>query len=111
MTNCQICDRKLDNKLDPVSTDCGGDCMLCMADAGDPDILDQLWTFSFGQNHAHAFGGITLDKDSILGVVGTEEAARKRMFEWFGPKWSFCYRYDRVNLDYFPRGIVKWVQA
>lgn len=35
--NCQICKRQLDQPTDPTSRDCGGDCALCMASAGDPD--------------------------------------------------------------------------
>lgn len=34
---CRICGRPLDNPSDPLSGDCGGDCLQCMADAGDLD--------------------------------------------------------------------------
>ncbi|MES2148526.1 MAG: hypothetical protein V4508_01920 [Pseudomonadota bacterium] len=34
---CNICGRALDNPADPYSVDCGGDCLQCMADSGDPD--------------------------------------------------------------------------
>lgn len=37
MQYCGLCKRQLDRLGDPVSLDCGGDCLLCMADAGDPD--------------------------------------------------------------------------
>lgn len=33
---CQTCGRELSTD-DPRSLDCGGDCLQCMADAGDPD--------------------------------------------------------------------------
>jgi hypothetical protein len=33
---CNICKRELDVDSDPFSTDCGGDCLACMADADDP---------------------------------------------------------------------------
>lgn len=36
---CSICGRPLDVPVDPLSTDCGGDCLACMADAGDPDAV------------------------------------------------------------------------
>lgn len=36
-TKCAICKRELDNPDDPLSRNCGGDCLQCMADAGDPD--------------------------------------------------------------------------
>jgi len=28
--NCKICGRKLDNFIDPMSIDCGGDCLACV---------------------------------------------------------------------------------
>lgn len=37
MKKCFICNRVLDNPEDPFSEDCGGDCLQCMADAGDPE--------------------------------------------------------------------------
>lgn len=36
---CHICGRGLNNADDPRSLDCGGDCLQCMADAGDPDCI------------------------------------------------------------------------
>jgi hypothetical protein len=36
---CLICKRLLNNPNDPLSMDCGGDCLQCMADAGDPDCI------------------------------------------------------------------------
>lgn len=39
MKLCSICKRELDvwDKLD--TRDCGGDCLKCMAEAGDPDCI------------------------------------------------------------------------
>jgi hypothetical protein len=34
---CGICGRLLNQSDDPTTHDCGGDCLRCMADAGDPD--------------------------------------------------------------------------
>lgn len=42
MTRCHICKRILDNPDDPFSIDCGGDCLRCMAWAGDPDAIEKL---------------------------------------------------------------------
>jgi hypothetical protein len=39
---CNSCGRVLDNGADPLSTNCGGDCMQCMADAGDPDCISAV---------------------------------------------------------------------
>lgn len=37
MANCTICGRELSILSDPYSMDCGGNCLACMAEAGDPD--------------------------------------------------------------------------
>ena len=46
MTNCGICGRKLKGMWgdpgDPLAIDCGGDCLQCMADCGDPDAIAVL---------------------------------------------------------------------
>lgn len=34
---CRICGKLL-NTSDPTSTDCGGDCIQCMAESGDPGV-------------------------------------------------------------------------
>ncbi|MCA8050806.1 hypothetical protein [Burkholderia arboris] len=39
---CRICGRALDNPEDPLSEDCGGDCLKCMADCGDPHCVDAV---------------------------------------------------------------------
>lgn len=36
---CAICKRLLGNPEDPASVNCGGDCLQCMADCGDPDCI------------------------------------------------------------------------
>jgi hypothetical protein len=36
---CNICGRTLDDPSDPTTEDCGGDCLRCMAEAGDPDCI------------------------------------------------------------------------
>lgn len=35
--NCAICGVELDNPNDPTTENCGGDCLYCMYEAGDPD--------------------------------------------------------------------------
>lgn len=40
---CNICKRQLNNPDDPVSEDCGGDCLHCMATiAEDPDCIEAV---------------------------------------------------------------------
>lgn len=36
---CGICGRRLGAPLDPTTEDCGGHCLRCMADAGDPECV------------------------------------------------------------------------
>lgn len=44
MSNCSICKRLLKDKNDPIlSEDCGGDCIVCMAEAGDPECIESLY--------------------------------------------------------------------
>jgi len=43
VADCNICKRKLDNPEDDYSTDCGGDCVWCMAVvAEDPDCIESV---------------------------------------------------------------------
>jgi hypothetical protein len=37
MAKCGICKRELDVVGDETTLDCGGDCLRCMAEAGDPE--------------------------------------------------------------------------
>lgn len=37
MNCCDVCDRELDRDDDPSTEDCGGTCLRCMAEFGDPD--------------------------------------------------------------------------
>lgn len=61
--------------------------------------------FTFGQNHAHAYNGVTYDKDCVVKIKAENwEEARTKMFEAFGSKWSFQYE-ELPDLSYFPRGI------
>lgn len=39
---CRICGRELNVDSDPLSVDCGGDCVKCMAEAGDPDCVEHV---------------------------------------------------------------------
>ena len=40
--NCLICCRKLNVPDEPDSLDCGGDCLRCMAEMGDPECVLSL---------------------------------------------------------------------
>jgi hypothetical protein len=60
--------------------------------------------FTLGQDHAHRYGNITLDKDVVIKI--TAEDPRQRMFDLFGQKWAFEYHsIDEIELKYYPRGI------
>lgn len=63
--------------------------------------------FTFGQQHAHRFAGITFDKDCVVQIeAGSREQARAKMFSAFGDKWSMQYN-EAPDMEYFPRGIFK----
>ena len=50
MNTCSICGREL-NTSDPLSLDCGGDCILCMADYGeDPECIQSVYPIIRNQN-------------------------------------------------------------
>lgn len=40
--NCVICKRKLNQRGKPDTRDCGGDCLRCMAESGDPDCEETM---------------------------------------------------------------------
>lgn len=67
----------------------------------------KTYYFTFGQSHAHAYGGVTYDKDCVVSIDATDkEEARTKMFDAFGPKWSM--QYDNLpDMSYFPRGVIK----
>jgi hypothetical protein len=44
--NCGTCGKELNVTLKPETLDCGGDCLQCMADAGDPECAELLRSFS-----------------------------------------------------------------
>jgi len=42
-TKCTICHIELsDQNNDEMNFNCGGDCILCMADAGDPECIERV---------------------------------------------------------------------
>jgi len=67
--------------------------------------------YSFGQSHTHRVHGVTLDKDSIVEIIAPDDetgmaAAREKMFDTFGQKWSMQYTENNIDMSYFPRGVV-----
>lgn len=40
--NCKICKCVLNDSSSPATKDCGGDCLACVAAAGDPDCIKAL---------------------------------------------------------------------
>ncbi len=72
-----------------------------------PEPEKQKYYFTFGQNHTHRHNDLTLDCDSVVTITATDQgAARGKMFDLFGAKWSFCYTEERFEPKYFPRGVV-----
>lgn len=40
--HCATCGKELDHPKDETSMNCGGDCVECMADAGDPECVEHM---------------------------------------------------------------------
>lgn len=53
--NCRSCGRLLNQPNDPLSDDCGGDCLQCMEAAGDPDCKTAQ-TPVFHKDHEQQIG-------------------------------------------------------
>lgn len=66
----------------------------------EPDVKTAY--FTFGQDHAHRFANITLDKDIVVKI--TDKDPRGTMFEYFGPKWAMQYD-EKPDMRYYYRGI------
>ena len=59
---------------------------------------------TFGQEHTHSVGGVTLDKDCVAVVDCVDYAAGRAMaFDLFKNKWSNCSA-DCVAAELYPRG-------
>lgn len=39
---CRTCGRSLDQPADPLSVNCGGDCLACTSECGDPDCVEAV---------------------------------------------------------------------
>jgi hypothetical protein len=59
--------------------------------------------YSFGFAHVHTVNGFTYDKDIIVKVTAPDP--RAVMFQMFGPRWSFEYTEETLDLSFFPRGV------
>lgn len=122
MALCTICKRELDNPADPTTRNLGGDCLLCMAEAGDPDArmsLDALsggiegdkalkiaaripargiwWWFSF-VNPDLPEGQQFLGGAAVQGLTATDALARSHILE-INPGGEAAF-------DPFPNGLV-----
>lgn len=49
MSNCSICKTLLDDDTNLLSGNCGGDCVRCMAEAGDPDEIFHVIEILMGE--------------------------------------------------------------
>lgn len=61
--NCGICTKELEVDGDLLSVNCGGDCVECMARAGDPDeifnVIEVFIAEAYEIGHAHAMNAYT----------------------------------------------------
>ena len=79
---CAICRKRLNNPSDPIlSRDCGGDCLRCMAEAGDPECMEaRAAAFASiaakrGDPYVSAY---TASKHGVLGLVRSAAAELAR---------------------------------
>lgn len=42
MSQCSLCNRYLEMETDPLSEDCGGDCLGCMIEVEGSDCWDEI---------------------------------------------------------------------
>ena len=73
--NCGICGQELNVPLKPETLDCGGDCLKCMADNGDPECIETLSRFHApetraDQIHAYEVCRVRQARDNDLPVRG-----------------------------------------
>jgi hypothetical protein len=86
---CGICGRPLDQPNDPTSQNCGGDCLRCMAEAGDPDCqrtmaglsqtTDEIAHAAVRQFAAYAAAGGTDAVKTMMRAGMTEAAAHQKI--------------------------------
>ncbi len=83
------------------------ECSVQCDDCGAYEVVktSEMNFFSFGYSQTHEFEGMTMDKDTIILLVGDMGEARQQMFDWFGPKWSMHYIFKDFKPKYFPKGI------
>jgi hypothetical protein len=60
--------------------------------------------FTFGQMHTHPKTGEPMKDHWIEIVAPSEGAARDKMYELFGVKWSFQYDEQNFDTSYFIKG-------
>jgi len=66
---------------------------------------------TFGQEHAHRINNQTFDKDCVAVIECTDmHNGRQLAFEIFNRQFCFEYheeQFDKVDMRYFPRGLIK----
>lgn len=64
--------------------------------------------FTLGQAHRHILpDGSVWDKDGVVEVVAlNSEEARDCIFKNFGGAWGMMYEANKLELAFFPKGIV-----
>jgi hypothetical protein len=70
--NCKTCGRPLNDPANPLSADCGGDCLRCMAEAGDPEAkasVQQIMSTMLAINQQAAGGSRWVEYDGMMVMV------------------------------------------
>lgn len=67
---------------------------------------------SFGQPHAHNFGGVVFNSNVLVRVEAEDvNKATEKMCSFFGEKWSCLYEETEVPriIGYYPDGVSDFV--
>jgi hypothetical protein len=67
---CTLCETPLDQPGRHWTRSCGGDCLACMADAGDPDCVAEIAAAGVGEVPADAWAEWESLRDSAVCVYG-----------------------------------------
>lgn len=69
MKKCNICGVETQDTESSPTLDCGGDCLSCMAEAGDLDCIETMYRFLKEENR-----DLTYQRDELLAYAKCEEA-------------------------------------
>lgn len=70
MKKCNICGVEMQDTEPSPTLDCGGDCLSCMAEAGDTDCIELMYLFLKEENR-----DLRLQRDELLAALKSARQA------------------------------------